>query len=70
MDKLAFSVPEFCVSHGISRSGFYNLLLRGDGPNVMRGGRRIVISREAAEEWRRAREASPEAVRLSTEGAN
>jgi predicted DNA-binding transcriptional regulator AlpA len=49
---LAFSVRGFCAAHGISRTLFYKLLQSGDGPEVFRVGRRILISSEAAAEWR------------------
>ena len=59
-DKDAFSVPEFCKRHGFSRAGFYNLSpdLR---PREMRVGGRVLISKEAAAEWRRRMETSPTA---------
>ena len=53
MDKQAFSVLDFCESHSISRAGFYLMLKRGDGPRLMRVGRRVLISAEAAQEWRK-----------------
>jgi hypothetical protein len=40
---------------------FYNLLKRGDGPAIMKVGRRTLISAEAAAEWRRRMEASADA---------
>jgi hypothetical protein len=46
-------VNGFCREHGISRAHFYNLLKRGDGPVIMKVGRRTLISTEAAAEWRR-----------------
>jgi predicted DNA-binding transcriptional regulator AlpA len=52
-----YSVSEFCRDHGISRGLFYNLLRDGQGPRVMKLGRRTLISQEAAEEWRRTMEA-------------
>lgn len=53
---LAFSIPDFCRSHGISRAHFYNLSKSGDAPTIMRVGRRTLISAEAAAEWRRRME--------------
>jgi predicted DNA-binding transcriptional regulator AlpA len=55
-EKLAFSVSEFCLSHGLSRSLLYSLWRTGEGPEVMRLGGRVAISREAAARWRAARE--------------
>src|SRR5262245_51680564 len=55
-DTLAFSIPEFCRRHGISRAHFYNLAKSGDAPALMRVGRRTLISAEAAAEWLRRME--------------
>jgi predicted DNA-binding transcriptional regulator AlpA len=52
----AYSVSDFCQRHQISRSHFYNLLNSHDGPRVMRVGKRTLVSREAAFDWRRKRE--------------
>ena len=52
----AFSVFGFCIAHGLSRSTFYKLLRSGEGPRLMKCGRRTLISIEAAQRWRRARE--------------
>jgi hypothetical protein len=52
----AFSVYGFCVAHGLSRSLFYNLRRAGAGPSIMKCGTRTLISIEAAQAWRRARE--------------
>ena len=54
----AYSVEQFCEAHSISRAMFYLLRKSGDGPRVMRVGRRTLVSTEAAEAWRRAREAA------------
>ena len=51
--KPIYSVAEFCREHGISRGLFYRLLREGRGPRVIKAGRRTLISREAAEQWRR-----------------
>ncbi len=61
MGKAAFSVAEFCREHGISRGLFYQLLKDGKGPKTMKLGRRTLISREAAEEWRRRMESATHA---------
>ena len=52
----AFSVFGFCVAHGLSRRKFYYMRRAGEGPRVMKCGRRTLISVEAAQRWRRARE--------------
>jgi predicted DNA-binding transcriptional regulator AlpA len=56
MDRDAFDILEFCHRHAISRSAFYNSVKNGTGPRLMRLGTRVLISREAAEAWRRERE--------------
>jgi predicted DNA-binding transcriptional regulator AlpA len=57
-DTDAFSILEFCRRHGLSRSAFYSALKANQGPKLMRVGSRVMISREAAAEWRRQREAA------------
>ena len=61
----ALSVFGFCVAHGLSRSLFYRLLRSGAGPRVMKCGRRTLISVEAAQRWRRARERVAAGSRLA-----
>jgi excisionase family DNA binding protein len=56
-DTDAFSVNDFCKRHNICRATFYNLLKAGRGPAVMKVGSRVLISSEAAEQWRRRMEA-------------
>jgi hypothetical protein len=55
---LAFTVPQFCSAHGISRALFYILQREGRGPRIMKCGRRTLIARESAESWRRQMEAA------------
>ena len=57
MEREALSIAEFCAAHGISRSHYFNLKKAHQGPREMRVGSRVLISREAAADWRRAREA-------------
>ncbi len=52
----AYSVYGFCLAHGLSRRKFYYMRRAGEGPRVMKCGRRTLISVEAAQRWRRARE--------------
>jgi hypothetical protein len=54
--KPVYSVAEFCAAHNISRSKLYQEWAAGTGPRVMRVGVRILISTEAAAEWRLAHE--------------
>jgi hypothetical protein len=57
-DRDAYRIPEFCRRHSISPSKYFQLAAAGEGPRVMRIGKRVVISREAAADWRLAREAA------------
>ena len=53
------SIRQFCAQHGgISEDLFYKMQREGWGPAVMRVGSRTLISHEAAERWRREREAA------------
>ncbi len=53
MNPNALSVKQFCSSFGICRANFYNILKSGNGPTVMKVGRRTLISVAAAEDWRK-----------------
>jgi len=57
----AFTVREFCAAHRISTAFYYVMKAEGWGPREMRAGARVLISHEAAADWRRAREAAAEA---------
>ena len=53
----AMSIETFCARHGISRATFYLMRADGRAPTMMKVGTRILVSREAAEAWRRKMEA-------------
>ncbi len=53
----AYTIAAFCRAHGISRGMFYRLQTAGQAPRFMRVGRRVLISMEAAADWRRRMEA-------------
>jgi hypothetical protein len=53
-DVDAFSIREFCDRNGISWGHYFNLRKRGQAPREMRAGRRVLITVEAAAEWRAA----------------
>jgi hypothetical protein len=55
-DADAYSIDEFCERNGISRAFFTKLRSQGLGPRVMKVGTRVLISKEAAAEWRKDRE--------------
>lgn len=52
----ADTIPEFCKAHRLSESMYYKLRNAGLGPREMRAMRKVTISVEAAQDWRRARE--------------
>jgi hypothetical protein len=54
--KPAYTIAEFCDAFRISRTFLYELNKRGEGPRLMRVGRRCLISAQAAADWSRERE--------------
>ncbi len=52
-DPETYDLPSFAKAHGMSTSRLYELLQMGYGPSITRNGRRRIVTREAAEEWRR-----------------
>jgi hypothetical protein len=61
-DADASSVDEFCARHRISPQLFYKLKPQGLMPVTFNVGTRVLISREAAAAWRRARENAAQAA--------
>ena len=55
--RLAYSINEWCDEHRISRSFYYELQKKNQGPKTMKVGARRLISHEAAAAWRRQMEA-------------
>ena len=68
MMTAAYSVAEFCTTHGISRAHLYNLWRRGEGPAWMKAGKRTLVSEEAAAAWRRRMESAAEHRAVVTGG--
>ena len=56
-DRAAYTIPEFCEAHRISRGSYYNLKAAGKGPAEISVGSRKIITQEAAAEWRRKMQA-------------
>jgi predicted DNA-binding transcriptional regulator AlpA len=54
--RLAFSIGEFCAAVGISRATYYTLPPDQRPREMHVGARRVLISRQAADEWIAARE--------------
>ena len=62
-NSLAMSISEFARLHGISQDQFFKMQREKWGPTTMKVGSRTLISHEAAERWRREREAETAAKR-------
>ena len=54
----AYTIRQFCAAFGISEDFFYKLRRQGHGPRLMKVGTRTLISIDAADAWRREREAA------------
>jgi excisionase family DNA binding protein len=52
-----YTVDEFCKALRLSRATFYNLLKRGEGPRLLRVGRKVLISTGAVADFIRRGEA-------------
>jgi predicted DNA-binding transcriptional regulator AlpA len=53
-----YSIASFCQAHGVSRSALYKLWRLNIGPRVVKLGKAVKISREAAAQWRFERQAA------------
>jgi len=58
----AYTIREFCVAHRLSRSMLYQLWDLGIGPRKLQVGSKVLITTEAAADWRREREAASAAA--------
>lgn len=56
IERESLSVAEWCAANSLSKAFFYKLPAH-KRPKVVRLGRRVLITREAATEWRRRMEA-------------
>lgn len=65
-DPATYTVTTFCQEHNISRSYLYRLWSEGRGPRRTKLGRRTLISREAAADWRRRMEAETSRAEAQT----
>ena len=52
----AYDIDTFCFRHCISRPTYFRLKKEGQGPRIMRIGKKDIISREAASDWRKRME--------------
>lgn len=48
----AYDVPMFCLAHNVSRATLEKLWKQGKGPRAFKACSRVLISKEAAAEWR------------------
>jgi len=48
------SIAKFCERYGIGRTTFYNMRLRGEAPDVLTIGTRVIITPEAIAKWEKA----------------
>lgn len=53
----ALTIPDFCETNRISVTTYFAIKKAGKGPTEMKVGKRRLISPDAMETWRRAREA-------------
>jgi len=53
----AYTIDDFCKVYSISKSFFYKLMKDGRAPQIMKVGKRTLVSSEAAETWRKSMEA-------------
>lgn len=62
--QAALTIAQFCDAHHISRTHLHNMCKAGKGPRIFRLGRRVLISAEAAADWRRQLEQETAATAL------
>ncbi|MBN3758392.1 helix-turn-helix domain-containing protein [Paraburkholderia sp. Tr-20389] len=58
----AMTVKEFCEAMQIDRSTLWKLRQRGEAPEILFVGRKVLITYRAAEQWARAMEAKSQAT--------
>jgi hypothetical protein len=63
----AYSIGEFCWRHSISRPTYNRLRASGRGPREIKLDQRVLITKEAAADWRHEREAATAAAQAATE---
>lgn len=57
MERATYTLAQFMDGHNVSRTHFYRLQKAGLAPRLMRVGRRVLVSAEAAADWRKRMEA-------------
>nr|WP_314623633.1 hypothetical protein [uncultured Noviherbaspirillum sp.] len=48
---LSYTIPQFAAAYHISRAYYYTLKAEGKAPQEIRLGRRVIITRRAAQAW-------------------
>lgn len=56
-----YTIEEFCQRNRISKQFYYKLRAKGQTPAEMRFGTRVLITKEAATEWRQRFSPPPDA---------
>lgn len=59
--RAAYTIPEFCDAHRISEALYYKARAAGLGPREKRVLTKVIITEEAAAEWREMAQAVAEA---------
>jgi len=54
VERVAYSIPEFCVRNNISPAKYHALKRMGRGPEEMRDGLWVRVTQEAELAWQRA----------------
>jgi hypothetical protein len=52
IERYAFTIDEFCKTHRVSPSAFYEMQRRGEGPEINDAAGRHIITVESAARWR------------------
>jgi len=52
--KQNYTIKEFCLLYGISRTFYYELSRKGRAPDTIKIGKKVLIPRAAAENWNAA----------------
>jgi hypothetical protein len=59
IERAAYSIREFCEAHRISESFYFKIRALGLGPRESRTLEKVLITNEAARDWRASREIEP-----------
>jgi predicted DNA-binding transcriptional regulator AlpA len=52
-NKDTYTISEFCKMHNMCKVTFYRLIAAGKAPKLIKLERKVLISKEAAAEWRK-----------------